>query len=143
MLRGLYFLGGAVALGLGLAGIVLPLLPTTPFLLLSSYCFVRSSPAAHRWLLSHRWFGPYLRDWELHRGVRRSVKLVAVSSVALVVLSTWVLSDSSVVLRTAVTGLAAVGLVVVWRLPVTRGEEADVPAARPAAESPIPLDLVA
>lgn len=143
MLRGLYFLSGAVALGLGLAGIVLPLLPTTPFLLLSSYCFVRSSPAAHRWLLSHRWFGPYIRDWETHRGVRRSVKVVAVISVLLVVLSTWVLTDSSLVLRVAVTGLAAIGLLVVWRLPVTRGGEVHLPAVRTAAESPIPLDLVA
>lgn len=118
MRRGLYLLGGVLSLGLAVAGALLPLLPTTPFLLLSSYCFARSSPKLQRWLLTHPWFGPYLRDWETHRGVRRSVKVLAVVTVAGVVTAAWVFGQQSLPMQIAVTGLATIGLLVVWRLPV-------------------------
>lgn len=118
MWRGLYLLGGVLSLGLAVAGAILPLLPTTPFLLLSSYCFARSSPSMQRWLLTHPWFGPYLRDWETHRGVRRSVKILAVVTVLGVVTAAWVWGQQSLPLRVAVTTLASIGLFVVWRLPV-------------------------
>lgn len=60
---------------LGIAGIVLPLLPTTPFILLASACFMRGSPAFHRWLHEHKTFGPMLENWHKHRAVTRKVKL--------------------------------------------------------------------
>ena len=122
MRRWAYFLAGAIALVLGCAGIVLPLVPTTPFLLLASYCFARSSPAAQRWLLAHPWFGVYVRDWEQHRGVRRSVKVVAVSMVALVVTLSFALRSMSAVSGTILLSLAGIGLTVIWRLPVVKGE---------------------
>jgi uncharacterized protein len=109
---------GYLALGLGCAGIVLPLLPTTPFLLLASYCFIRSSPAMHRWLLAHPWFSPWIRDWEERRAVRRSVKVVAVLTVLGVVTLSWVWSNHPLWIRSSITALAAIGLFVVWRLPV-------------------------
>ena len=59
---------------LGIAGIVLPLLPTTPFILLASACFMRGSPAFHRWLHEHKTFGPMLENWHKHRAVTRKVK---------------------------------------------------------------------
>lgn len=141
MLRLLYLLGGLTSLSLGILGAFLPLLPTTPFLLLSSYCFARSSPRLQRWLLNHPWLGPYVRDWEEHRGVRRSVKVVAVLTVLLVVASIWLLGERSLTIRWAVTGFASIGLLVVWRLPV-------VPVTPPqpvavGSEDPAPVDLVA
>ncbi|HUP50544.1 MAG TPA: YbaN family protein [Thermoanaerobaculia bacterium] len=60
---------GTVSVALGVAGIFLPVLPTTPFLLLAAFCYARGSERAHRWLLEHRWFGPYIRRWRDGRGL--------------------------------------------------------------------------
>ena len=70
------------AVGLAVVGAVLPLLPTTPFLLLASFCFYRGSPRIHAWLHRSAWFGPTLDDWQHSRGVRRSVKNRALLAVA-------------------------------------------------------------
>jgi uncharacterized membrane protein YbaN (DUF454 family) len=73
---------GFMFVGLGLAGVFLPLLPTTPFLLLAAGCFARSSPAFHDWLLTHRLLGPYIRDWERDRSIPLTAKLTAVAMMA-------------------------------------------------------------
>lgn len=64
-------LSGWICVLLALAGIVLPLLPTTPFLLLAAWCFSRSSPRFHHWLMHHRWFGSYLRNIRAGHGLPR------------------------------------------------------------------------
>lgn len=69
---------GFIAVGLGIAGIVLPVLPTTPFMLLAAACFARSSPRFHHWLLHHRIFGPTVREWERHRAIPWKTKLWAI-----------------------------------------------------------------
>ncbi len=74
---------GLVSLGLGFAGLVLPLLPTTPFILLSGWCFARSSPHWHKWIHEHREFGPLIENWQRDRSVSLRHKLVA----ALIILS--------------------------------------------------------
>ncbi len=117
MLRNCYWLGGLAALSLAVAGVVLPLLPTTPFLLLASYCFVRSSPRMQQWLLNHRVFGPSLREWETHRAVRRSVKLLAVAMIVLTIGSFLMLNQGTVTFKWVLVACGAIGLSVVWRLP--------------------------
>ena len=72
-----YNVAGALAVLLGILGIFLPLLPTTPFLLLASWCFARGSTRLHRWLLSHPVFGEYLRNFEAGRGSPLKAKIVA------------------------------------------------------------------
>ena len=74
---------GLVFVALGAVGAVLPLLPTTPFILLAAGCFARSSPRLHRWLLESELFGPTLRDWEQRRCMGRGVRRLALSMMAL------------------------------------------------------------
>ncbi|MCC0006697.1 MAG: YbaN family protein [Hyphomicrobiaceae bacterium] len=76
--RNLWLALGIVATGLAFAGAMLPLLPTTPFLLVAAYAFTRSSPSWHRWLVTHRVLGPILSDWQQHKAVGRSIKLAAI-----------------------------------------------------------------
>ena len=70
---------GLVAVGLGLMGMFLPLLPTTPFLLLAAALFFRSSPRLYAWLLGHRTLGPYIRNFREHKALPLRVKILSVS----------------------------------------------------------------
>ncbi|BDT60910.1 hypothetical protein MasN3_44040 [Massilia varians] len=76
-MKPIYNAAGVLALLLGILGLFLPLLPTTPFLLLASWCFARGSERLHRWLLSHRVFGEYLRNFEAGRGIPLKAKILA------------------------------------------------------------------
>ncbi|EIM37390.1 hypothetical protein PGS1_09345 [Enterobacter cloacae subsp. cloacae GS1] len=69
MQRTILIIIGWLAVVLGTLGVVLPLLPTTPFILLAAWCFARSSPRFHHWLLYRSWFGGYLRHWQKHRAM--------------------------------------------------------------------------
>lgn len=75
--RWLWWLLAYGSLGLGLIGIVVPGLPTVPFVLLSAYAAARGSQRLHRWLLAHRQFGPIIRDWQAHSAVSRASKWLA------------------------------------------------------------------
>ncbi len=65
---------GTLFVALGLVGAFIPLLPTTPFLLLAAGCYVRSSPRLYRWLMTHRIFGAYIYNYVTHKAVRRSTR---------------------------------------------------------------------
>jgi len=68
---------GIISVGLGTAGIFLPLLPTTPFLLLAAACFIRSSDRLYQWLIHNRWFGSYIRNYQEHRALPLRAKVTA------------------------------------------------------------------
>ena len=74
-----FTLAGLVCVGLGAAGIVLPLLPTTPFLFLAAACFGRSSPRLNRWLHTNRFFGPYLSRYRNGEGIPLTAKIAIIS----------------------------------------------------------------
>lgn len=74
---------GLLATGLGIAGVVLPLLPATPFFLLAAFAFARSSPRLHAWLTGHRRFGPVIADWHRHGAIARRAKVTAVAVMVL------------------------------------------------------------
>ena len=108
---------GFVALALGVVGAVLPVLPTTPFLLLSAACFAQSSERWHRWLLANRYAGPLIRDWEERRCVSVRTKVVAIVSMSIVGgLSVWLALEETL-FRVVTLGLMAIGAIVVLRLP--------------------------
>ena len=71
-------IAGTVFLIIGGVGIVLPLLPTTPFLLLAAVCYARSSERWYRWLLYNRWFGSYIRNWHEGRGIPMKTKILSI-----------------------------------------------------------------
>ncbi|TNV20651.1 DUF454 family protein [Buttiauxella sp. B2] len=74
MKRTILIIIGWLAVVLATVGVVLPLLPTTPFLLLAAWCFARSSPRFHHWLLYRSWFGGYIRHWQDHRALPPGAK---------------------------------------------------------------------
>lgn len=69
---------GVVSIAIGGIGIFLPLLPTTPFVLLAAGCFAGSSPAMHRWLCRSRFFGEYIENYRINAGVSKSIKIRAI-----------------------------------------------------------------
>lgn len=79
-MRYLWITLGLLSVMLGTAGVVLPLLPTTPFMLLAAACFAKSSPWLHDWLLKHRQFGPAIRDWRDHRAISPKAKRMALTA---------------------------------------------------------------
>lgn len=117
---------GCCCVGLGVLGALLPVLPTTPFLLLASFLFVRSSPWLNERLLRSPLFGPFLRDWYEHRGVRPRVKVTAVVVLIVAVSGSVYWGNLSWPLLTGLLVLAAIGLTVVLRLPLVRAVPAEV-----------------
>ncbi len=96
---------GFLALALGVVGIFLPLLPTTPFLLLAAFCFSRSSERLHIWLVTHPRFGPIITNWNENGAIDRRSKIIAVFMMAAAFglsvymqLPAWVLMAQGVVL---------------------------------------------
>jgi len=118
VLRWLLWLVGAVSLGLGMIGVVLPGLPTTPFVLLAAACFARASPRVHQWMRDNRWIGPALRDWEQHRSLTLRIKTVALVSMAVMVgFSLWTFRGNLPIQAALVVGALAGIWVVAWRIP--------------------------
>ena len=116
LVRALLRTGGLLATGLGFAGVFLPLVPTTPFLLLATWCFLRSSPKLHAWLLRNPWFGPYLRQWNESRTVPRRAKLAAIV-IVLVTFGVSVAIVDETWQRGLLLSLGAIVLFVTSRLP--------------------------
>jgi uncharacterized protein len=124
MLRLFWILAGGIALAVGVAGIVLPLVPTTPLLLLTAFCFARSSPRLEMWLIEHPRLGPPIRDWRAEGAISARGKALALIAIA----ATFALSlalrlPAHVLLIQAVT-LGAVILFI-----VTRPQPGGAPAA--------------
>ena len=120
IVRGLLWLAGSVSLLLGLIGVLLPGLPTTPFVLLAAACYAKASPRLHAALLQHRLTGPLLRDWEKHRSLTRRTKTIAVVSMLVMVsFSIWSFSHRPIAQAVLVV-LGAVGAWVVLRIPTRK-----------------------
>ena len=116
--RVLWAIAGAVALVTGVVGIFVPLLPTTPFVLLAAFCFSRGSERCERWLLGHPRFGPIVRDWRARRAVPLRAKQLATAMMALGSLwAAFVLPPQVGWLPALLCTAVAVWL---WRLPTRR-----------------------
>lgn len=121
--RALLVAAGVLSLALGLLGVVLPGLPTTPFVLLAAACFAKTSPRLHLWLTQHRFLGPMVRDWEANRSLPVRVKWVSTSlMLAMVGVSAWQLAGRGW-LQALVLGLGLLGAWVVWRIPTRQARK--------------------
>ncbi len=123
--RRAWLAAGFVSLAVGIVGIALPLLPTTPFVLLAALCFSRGSARWERWLLAHPRFGPMVRDWRAHRAIPLRAKQLAISMMAFSsVLSFWLMAAPWRWLPGLVCAAVAVWM---WRLP--NGHRGEVPSS--------------
>lgn len=89
MTRQLWLAGGLTAVGLGIIGVALPIMPTVPFLLLAAFCFARSNPAWEQRLLDHPHYGQSLRQWRERKAISRRAKVSAIIAMSVGVGFTW------------------------------------------------------
>ena len=90
----LLVIAGILAVTLGTIGVFVPLLPTTPFLLIASYCFVRSSEQLHNWLMNHRFFGKYLQNYIKFRAVTKLTKIISISVLWITIIISFILIEN-------------------------------------------------
>lgn len=112
MTRPVWLAIGFLALGLGAAGAVLPLLPATPFLLVAAFAFARSSPRVHDWLIGHERFGPLIENWRRHGAISRRTKIISLGAMAATFAASVVLGAGAVVLAAQAVALSGAALFV-------------------------------
>jgi uncharacterized membrane protein YbaN (DUF454 family) len=119
--RFLWNIGGTLFLALGLIGIPLPVLPTTPFLLLAAACYLRGSKRMYRWMHTNRWFGDYLSDYRAGKGVPRKTKVYSIATLWVVIgISMYAVRENIPVI--AVLAVVALGVSVHILLIKTKAE---------------------
>lgn len=117
MVRFFYFSAGILCVLTGIVGVFLPLLPTTPFILLAAFCFSRSSETLHQKLLNHRLFGPIISEWEKHGVIPLKVKCLSTTMMLVMVSYPLFFQTFSLWLKLLVVLTIAVALVYVWSRP--------------------------
>lgn len=117
IIRLLYVSAGFAALLMGILGAVLPVLPTTPFVLLAAYCFARSSARFHNKLLANRIAGPIIREWCQYRSIPRRAKHWAYLLMALSFCSS-ILLVPAVWQKVMLVAIGIILAVFIWRVPV-------------------------
>ncbi len=107
--RQLLIITGTICVAIGVIGIFIPILPTTPFLLLAAVCYLRSSPRFYRWLMNNRWFGTYIRNYTEGRGIPLKVKLFTIAllwvaiGISIWVVANWIVTIILLIIAAAVT----------------------------------------
>ena len=84
-----WFVIGMISLAVGAIGVFLPLLPTTPLVLVAAFAFANSSDRLHRWLLDHDLFGALIDDWRRHGAISRAAKVTSVLSMIAILVMSW------------------------------------------------------
>jgi len=121
---------------LAFIGVFLPLLPTTPFLLVAAACFAKSSPRMHKMLIENKVFGPMIYHWQQSRCIPKRAKVLALSSMVVAVLwSGYILP--TIWLKVLVVTLVVWPFVFLWRLPIVNSHlRMPLTNHRPAGKSP-------
>lgn len=118
--RLLYSVLGSCFVVLGGIGLLLPVMPTTPFLLVALWAYARSSPRMHAWLWHHRWFGAGLQRWHRERTIAPWVKIVAIGSMLVSTAYTTLIIAPALPWRIAICVFMALCIFVVARMPTSK-----------------------
>jgi uncharacterized membrane protein YbaN (DUF454 family) len=121
IIRGLFVVAGTICVCLAAIGMVLPVLPTTPFLLLAAACYIRGSERMHKWLLSNRWFGSYIKNYHEGKGISARGKFISIVSLWLVI-SISVFMVNLLLLHIALIMIASLVSIHLIRVPTYRKE---------------------
>lgn len=119
--RPFWIAAGLSSVALGAAGALLPLLPTTPFLILAAYCLARGSPRLHRRLVEHPRFGPALADWQRHGAISRRARRIALATLCLAIGASFAAGMPGVVIAVQAAVMAGVAGFILTR-PLPPGE---------------------
>jgi len=119
--RRLFFAAGHICTFLGVIALILPLIPTSPFLIVGAACYARSSEKFYRLLLGNRYFGPVIRQWEQNRCLERRVKLTAFAVLAAAFLSSAFLFLDTWPGRGLVILVGMIAILCVAGIPTCRG----------------------
>lgn len=117
VVRALYLIAGLFCVLLGLIGVVLPLLPTTPFLLVAAFCFSRSSERLHQSLLNNRYVGQIIRDWERDGVIPMKAKVLATTMMLLMVSYPLIFKSFHYGLKLMVIATIIFALTYIWSRP--------------------------
>ena len=117
-LRVLFFIGGWVSLILGCVGIILPLLPTTPFILLAAYCFSRSSERLYQWLTTHPQMGPLIQDWQKNGCICKTAKTKATVLIVGTFAVTFTVVNVGLMVKVVILLIGISVLTFIWTRPV-------------------------
>jgi uncharacterized protein len=117
VVRAGFAIAGIVFAAIGLAGIFLPVLPTTPFMILAAACFARASRRFYNLLMNNRMFGPTVREWRLHRSIPRRTKYWAIGLMAATLTSSIVFFVTHPALQAALAALGVILAVWLYRIP--------------------------
>lgn len=110
---------GVFCVGLAILGAILPILPTTVFLIMATACFAKSSPRMQRKLLNNKTFGPLIHEWQQHRSIPRKAKRIALLAIVLsVAWSAYLLQN--MMLTLLVILLVTFPVIFLWRLPISK-----------------------
>ena len=123
----LYIALGFIFLTLGVIGIVFPVLPTTPFLLLTSYFFVRSSDKLYQWLIHHKIFGAYIYNYVKYKAIRKSAKIMALLLIWITIPLSLIFFIDHIVVRTVLFTIASVVSVYILSLKTLIGDPEKAP----------------
>jgi uncharacterized membrane protein YbaN (DUF454 family) len=114
-IRVFWLLAGLVAVAVGAVGVVLPLLPTTPFLLVAAFAFARSSERLNNWLREHQIFGPLINNWHRDGSIDRNSKRTAIIFITATPVITWLLDAPLWILVCQLVVLSAAAIFILTR----------------------------
>jgi uncharacterized membrane protein YbaN (DUF454 family) len=124
LVKTLLLVAGTFSLALGAIGIFLPILPTTPFLLLSAACYLRSSERMHKWLLGNRWFGEYIRNYQEGKGIPMKTKMLAMTMLWVAIIYSTIFALDEILIAQVALLLIAFGVSIhLIRLPTLKSKQ--------------------